>query len=169
MSEEIINRVANSGLITFDLEAYYNPGERASIDLKELLFKGLILREKDLRDFADSEDWTKYQGKLVTVFCSTDAVIPTWAYMLIGTKLQPFANRIFYGNPEMMEQQLYHEVLSQINIEDFRDARVVVKGCGNLPVPVGAYLEITRILTPVVKSLMFGEPCSTVPIFKRKA
>lgn len=168
MSEEIINRVANSGLITFDLEVYYPKGERASIDLKDLLYKGLILREKDIREFAETEDWSKYLNKLVTVFCSTDAVIPTWAFMLIGTKLQPFAARIFYGNPEALELQLYMEALSNINPEDFKDARVVVKGCGDLPVPVGAYLEITRLLTPVVKSLMFGEPCSTVPIYKRK-
>lgn len=168
MSDENIieNKVAKSGLITLDLEEFYTPGIRTLIDLKDNLFRGLILKEKDFREFVKETDWSQYKDHFVAVFCSADAVIPTWAYMLIASRLQPFAKRIIFGNLEALENVLYLEKLSQINPEDYSNSRLIIKGCGNLPVPPGAYLEITRILSPFVKSLMFGEPCSTVPVLK---
>jgi hypothetical protein len=167
METPIINKVSLSALITIDLEEYYTEGERAIIDIKEYLFRGLILRELDFREFIRTHDWQQYQNKLVAVWCSTDSVIPTWAYMLVASKLEPFVRRIIYGSLENLENVLYLEALTRIHIEDYRDKRIVVKGCGHKPVPAGAYLELTRMLTPVVKSIMYGEPCSTVPVFKR--
>lgn len=172
MNEQpIVNRVANSGLITFDLENFYRKGKRMVIDVKDQLFRGLILREKDFRDYIKSEDWSQYQDAFVAVYCSVDAVIPTWAYMLIAAELEPWAAKVVFGNEESLENALFMEDLQKVDPEQFRDARVVVKGCGDLPVPAGAYMEITRILSPVTKSIMFGEPCSTVPVKKssRKA
>jgi hypothetical protein len=164
--ETIVNKIANSNLSTLDLEEYYTPGKRAVIDIKDQLFKGLILKEKDFREYVKNTDWEQYQDQFVAVYCSTDAVIPTWAYMLVSSRLQPFAKRIIYGNLEALENVLYLESLAKINPANFQDTRLIIKGCGNLPVPAGAYLEITRILSPVVKSIMFGEPCSTVPVLK---
>lgn len=168
MADEIINKVAQSGLVSFDLEEYYTPGERMAFDISPVLYEGLILKEKDFRNFAREHDWSRYKDKLVAVFCSTDAIVPTWAYMLLVTRLQPFAKKVVFGTPERLEEVLYTESLSRINPEEFRDQRVVIKGCSNLPVPVFAYTEITRMLTPVAKSIMYGEPCSTVPLFKKK-
>lgn len=169
MSEQIIeNKVANSGLITIDLEEFYSPGERVVIDLKDYLFRGLILREKDFRDFVKSHDWKSYQNKFVAVFCSADAVIPTWAYMLVSAHLQPFAKKIVFGNLEVLENQLYRDSLALLDVTSYQNCRLVIKGCSKIDVPAGAYLEITRLLTPVVKSIMFGEPCSTVPVWKNK-
>jgi hypothetical protein len=168
MSEEIINKVAQSGLITIDLEEYYEYGERILIDIKEQLFQGVILREKDFREYLKNENWEKYKDKYVAIHCSADAIIPTWAYMLLAIHLEPFAKKIVYGNLEALETNLYNEKLAGINIELYRDARIVIKGCGNLPVPKSAYVELTRILRPVAKSIMYGEPCSTVPLYKKK-
>lgn len=168
MSEEIINKVAQSGLVTINLEDYYEPGERFLIDIKDQLFHGQILREKDFRDFVKSENWEKYQNKMVAITCSADAIVPIWAYMLMAIQLEPYAKRIFFGDLEVLESNLFSEKLKQINLDLFRDARVVIKGCGNLPVPKSAYVELTRLLRPVVKSIMYGEPCSTVPLFKKK-
>ncbi|MFN6038574.1 MAG: DUF2480 family protein [Bacteroidota bacterium] len=168
MSEEIINKVAQSGLITIDLEEYYEYGERILIDIKEQLFQGVILREKDFREYLKNENWEKYRDKFVAIHCSADAIIPTWAYMLLAIHLEPFAKKIVYGNLEALETNLYNEKLAGINIELYRDARIVIKGCGNLPVPKSAYVELTRILRPVAKSIMYGEPCSTVPLYKKK-
>lgn len=164
--DTIVNKVANSNLSTLDLEEFYTPGERAVIDIKDQLFKGLILKEKDFREYVKTTHWEQYKDQFVAVYCSTDAVIPTWAYMLVSSRLQPFAKRIIYGNLEALENVLYLESLAKINPTDFQDTRLIIKGCGNLPVPAGAYLEITRLLSPVVKSIMFGEPCSTVPVLK---
>jgi len=167
MEEEIINRVAESGLIEINLEDYYPKGERVLIDVKKNLFHGLILKEKDFREFIKNEDWKKYQDTFVAVTCSADAIVPTWAYMLIAASLQPFAKAIVFGDLKTLETILFNDALSKINPEDFRDKKLIVKGCGNLPVPESAYVEITRILTSVAKSIMFGEPCSTVPVMKR--
>jgi len=165
--EPIVNKVAASGLTTIDLEDYYLKGDRILFDIKDLLFQGLILREKDFREFVKNEDWSKYQDKYVAVFCSTDAIVPTWAYMLLTTQLEPFAKKVIFGNLDTLETILYNETLQKININDFKDARIVIKGCGNLPVPPSAYVELTRLLRPVVKSIMYGEPCSTVPLYKQ--
>lgn len=168
MEEEIINRVKQSGLTEINLEDFYPKGERVLIDVKDNLFQELILKEKDFREFVKSENWKKYQEKLVAITCSADAIVPTWAYMLIATSLQSFAKKIVFGDLKILETILFIESLSKINIEDFREKKVVIKGCGNLPVPESAYVELTRLLTPVAKSIMFGEACSTVPIMKKK-
>ncbi|PWK22980.1 uncharacterized protein DUF2480 [Arcicella aurantiaca] len=169
MEEElIINKVANSGLITFDLEDLYDKGERIVYDLKDNLFMGMILKEKDFRDFLKTHDWSQYAGKNIAITCSEDAIVPTWAYMLLTTKLQPVANSVVFGSLEELENKLFFDALQKVNIEDYRGARVVVKGCSKVPVPTAAYVEITRLLQPVVQSLMFGEPCSTVPLYKKK-
>lgn len=169
MEEElIINKVTNSGLITFDLEDLYDKGERVIYDLKDNLFMGMILKEKDFRDFLKSHDWTQYAGKNIAITCSEDAIIPTWAYMLLTIKLQPVANSVVFGTLEELENKLFFDALQKVNIEEYRGARVVVKGCSKVPVPTAAYVEITRLLQPVVQSLMFGEPCSTVPLYKKK-
>lgn len=163
-----MNKVATSGLVTLDLEEYYHPGERVVYDIKNNLFQELILREKDFREFLKNHHWNAYQGKNVAVTCTADAIVPTWAYMLLAAYLEPYAHLVVFGDLADLENALYQQALSQIDVEAFRDARVVIKGCGDKPVPTFAYVEITRLLKPVVKSLMYGEPCSTVPIYKRK-
>ena len=167
-TEPIINRVAKSGLVTLDLEDYYHSGERVVYDLKDNLFMGLILKEKDFREFLKTHDWTQYAGKNVALTCSEDAIVPTWAYMLLTIQLQPYANTIVFGSLADLEEKLYFDAIAQINPDDYRDARVVIKGCSKVPVPVAAYVEITRVLRPVTQSLLFGEPCSTVPLYKRR-
>lgn len=167
MEQTIINKVTQSSLITLDLEDFYPKGERVVYDLKNNLFQELILKEKDFREFLKSNDWTSYQDKNVSIICSVDAIIPTWAYMLLAIHLEPFAHYFVFGNLKALEQALFQKALAQINLEDYRDKKVVIKGCGNLPIPEFAYIEITRLLKSTVASLMFGEPCSTVPLYKK--
>jgi Protein of unknown function (DUF2480) len=167
--ELIINKVAQSGLVTLDLEEHYHSGERVVYDLKDNLYMGLILKEKDFRAFLKTHDWTQYSGKNVAVTCTEDAIVPTWAYMLLTLHLSPHAHAVVYGTLEHLEEKLFYDAISTINVETYRDARVVVKGCSKHPVPTAAYVEITRRLLPVAQSIMFGEPCSTVPLYKRKA
>ncbi|MDO1450401.1 DUF2480 family protein [Rhodocytophaga aerolata] len=164
----LINKVANSGLLTLDLEDFYHPGQRVVYDITDNLFQGLILKEKDFREFLKTHDWTQYTDKNVAIICSADAIVPTWAYMLLATYLEPYANFFVFGSLETLEEALFSHALAKLDLTSFKDARVVVKGCGNLPVPTYAYVEITRLLKPHAKSLMYGEPCSTVPIYKRK-
>ncbi len=165
--EKIINRVAKSPLALFDLEAYYHSGERVVFDVKDCLFQGLILREKDFRAFVKATDWSEMQGKNVAVICSVDAIVPTWAYMLLVSAISPFANEVIFGNLEDLEQVLYQRAFERINWEEFRGAKVVVKGCGKLPVPTFAYVEATQRLLKLASSIMYGEPCSTVPVYKK--
>jgi len=166
MQDEIINKVANSGLITIDLEEFYPKGERILFDIKPLLFHELILKEKDFREFIKQHDWASYQDKLVAIVCTADAIVPTWAYMLISIALEPFAKKIVFGNLETLEAVVFHEALNRISYEEYKDKRVVVKGCGNLPVTTNAYVELAKGLRPFAKSIMYGEPCSTVPLYK---
>ncbi|WP_410220363.1 DUF2480 family protein [Pedobacter sp.] len=168
IQENFINKVANSGLITFNLEDYYNKGERVVYDIKDNLFHGLILKEKDFRAFIKEHDWSQYTGKNIAIICSTDAIVPTWAYMLLANKMKPYANEVVFGNLEVLENILFTKALAHIDLNIYKDQRVVIKGCADLNVPVSAYVEITNLLTPVVKSIMYGEPCSTVPLYKRK-
>jgi hypothetical protein len=171
MSEEkeIVNRVTGSSLLTFDLEEYYQPGERVLFDLKDQLFQGLILREKDLRDFIKTNDWSFYKDKFVAITCSVDAVIPTWAYMLVAIAIKPYAKAVEFGTLEKLEERLFEDALSAIDWEQFRNAKIVVKGCSKVNVPASAYVKTVAKLQPVAASLMFGEACSTVPLFKRKS
>ena len=166
--DEIINKVANSGLVTIDLEELFPVGDRVAFDIKPILIEELLLREKDFREFVKSNDWSQYKDKFVAVFCSSEAIIPRWAWMLLASALEPFAKKIVFGNIERLEESLFHELISKLDIEMYRDQKVVIKGCSNKPVPISAYLELTTRLRPVVKSIMYGEPCSTVPVYKRK-
>ena len=166
MSEEIINKVASSGLITIDLEEFYPKGERVLFDLKPLLFHELILKEKDFREFIKEHDWAGYKDKMVAITCTADAIVPTWAFMLVSIALEPYAKKIIFGNLETLEAILFNEVLKSINYSDYQDKRIVIKGCGNLPVSTNAYVELVRGLKPFAKSIMYGEPCSTVPLYK---
>lgn len=167
MEREIVNRVAKSNLITFDLEEYFDKREVATIDMKDWLFQEIILREKDFRMSVKEHDWSQYKNMNIVITCSVDAIVPTWAYMLMTINLEPYANLVVIGSMEDLNSRLYNEALSKINIEEFRDAKVVIKGCSKVPVPSNAYVEITRLLTPVAASIMYGEPCSTVPLYKR--
>lgn len=165
--EEIINKVANSTLVTFNLEEYYHQGERVLLDIKDQLYQGMILREKDFRDFVKQHDWSQHQDKSVAIYCSVDAVVPTWAYMLLTTRLEPFAHTVVFGDLDDLEVALFREALAKVDPQDFKDAKIVIKGCSKVAVPTTAYVEITRLLRPVASSIMYGEPCSTVPIYKR--
>jgi hypothetical protein len=166
--EQIVNKVANSSLITFDLEAFYTPGERVLFDMKDLLHEGLVLREKDLRDFIKTHNWSQYENKFVAITCSADAIIPTWAFMLLAIALQPFAKRTIFGTLQELEIENYREVFSNIEWNKFKDAKVVIKGCSKVDVPVAVYVEAVNQLKPYAASLMFGEPCSTVPLYKKR-
>jgi hypothetical protein len=165
--EQFVNKVAESGIITLDLVSYI-PGEGAiaSFDLKPFLFREMILKEKDYREALKNHDWTVYSGKHVALFCSVDAIIPVWAYMLAATYLQPLAASVYFGTPAEATTALVYRNISAIDKQDYTDKRVVIKGCGDTPIPDAAYVAITEHLRPVVKSLMYGEPCSTVPIYK---
>jgi hypothetical protein len=165
---EIINRVSQSEIITLHLEDFYPREDPIIIDIKEQLWQGLVLKEKDFRTFIKLHNWQQYQNKHVAVYCSEDAIVPTWAYMLVASALCPFAKEIFFGNIEMFKTFLFNKAIQQLDVADFKDAKVVIKGCASKQVPTSAYLQITTLLQPVVKSLMFGEACSTVPVFKRK-
>ena len=168
MSDVIVNKVAESGLITLDLEQYYPKGEIVVFDMKDYLFMGLILKEKDFRAALQQLDWSQYQDKNVAVVCTVDAVIPVWAYMLVGSYLQPVAREIVFGSADELIKQVLLKNINQVDVTEFSDKRVVVKGCGEVPIGDYAYMAITQRLRPVAKSIMYGEPCSTVPIFKKK-
>jgi hypothetical protein len=168
IQENIINKVAQSGLVTLDPAQFYAPGERVVYDIKDNLFHGLMLREKDFREFVKTHDWAQYQDKNVAVTCTADAIVPAWAYMLLANRLAPYARQVVFGDAEVLETVLFVKEVAALDVEQYRDQRIVIKGCGDVPVPVSAYVELTQKLTPVAKSLMFGEPCSTVPIYKRK-
>lgn len=166
--EEIVNKVAASGLETINLEDYFPQGENLVFDMKDHLFMGMILKEKDFRASLQGLDWEQYRDKNVAVHCSADAIIPAWAYMLVMTYLEPIAKFVVVGNEETLQTVLFMKSLEALPVADFTDKRVVIKGCGDLPIGANAYAEITRLLRPVVKSIMYGEPCSTVPVYKKK-
>lgn len=168
MSEPFINKVAESGLITIDLEKYYPAAETAVFDLKDYLFMGMILKEKDFREALKAFDWSVYENKNVALTCSADAIIPVWAWMLAATYLQPVAKEIVMGDEKELHKKLFLDNINAININDFIDQRVVIKGCGEIPIADYVYMEITKLLRPVAKSIMYGEPCSTVPVYKKK-
>lgn len=166
MENEIINKVAQSPLVTIDLEDFYVDGERVLYDLKNNLYEELILREKDFRQFLKTHDWSTYQNKHVAIHCSADAIVPTWAYMLLTIKLEPFAKTIVFGDLVQLEEELFKAKLRKINPSDYQGKKIVIKGCSKIQVPISIYVELTRSLKPFVSSIMYGEPCSTVPIYK---
>jgi hypothetical protein len=168
MSEAFVNKVAESGLISFDLEEYYPKGNIIVFDLKGYLFMELILKEKDFRAALQTTDWEQYKGANVAITCSADAIIPMWANMLVASYLQPYAAQVVFGDEKKLISTLLLKNLAAVKGEAYTDSRVVVKGCGDLDIPEAAYVEITNILRPYVKSIMYGEPCSTVPIYKKK-
>jgi len=164
----LVNRVAESGIITLNLEDYFPNKEIIAFDIQKFLFRGLILREKDFRQALAELSWAEYTDKMVAVFCSAEAIIPLWAYQLIAVYLEPIAAKVVCGSIETLLTVHYHETLAKINLTEFSEKRIVVKGCGEKPVPAAAYLEIARLLRPVAKSLMYGEACSAVPLYKKK-
>jgi len=165
---EIVNRVAESNLVTFDLEEYYPEGERVLLDLSPWLFEGMILREKEFRKFISEQDWDQYKDNFVAIHCSTEAIVPAWAFMLITTKLQPYAARIIQGDLNDLETRLYSEVIHNLDMSQFRDKPVIIKGCSDKPVPLNAYVWATEKIQTVARSVMYGEACSSVPLYKRK-
>ncbi|NVK50961.1 MAG: DUF2480 family protein [Cyclobacteriaceae bacterium] len=164
---EIINRVAQSSLISLNLEEIYPKEERVLFDLQGFLFQGLVLREKDFRQSLKEHEWENYQGKWVAISCSADAIIPTWAYMLVATYLQPVALGFVIGDFESLEQNIVDQLVDSLDEKNFQDRPVVVKGCSSIEIPLYAYGKLVQKLQPVAKSLMFGEPCSTVPLYKK--
>jgi Protein of unknown function (DUF2480) len=169
MSEIITNKVAESGIITIDPANYIPAGETVVFDLKDHLFMGLMLKEKDFREALKKTDWEQYRDKNVAVTCSADAIIPVWAYMLVASYLQPVAKEIVMGDEKELLRQLFIKNISLININELADQRIVIKGCGDIPIGDYVYLELTKILRPVAKSIMYGEPCSTVPVYKKSS
>ena len=164
---EIVNRVTGSSIKMFDLEEYYIPGERVLIDIKDQLYQGLILKEKPFRDFIKNHNWSQYKDKFVAITCSEDAIVPTWAYMLLTAALQPYARTIVFGELADLETKIFYDAIARIDWHQFTDAKVVLKGCSKVAVPIAAYVEVTRLMRPYASSIMFGEPCSTVPVFKK--
>lgn len=168
MAEEIINRVANSKLITIDLEDYYPKGTRVVFDIKDWLFQELILKEKDFRQDVKNHDWSQYENSYVALTCSSDAIIPSWAYLLLTTELSLYAKKVVIGNLELLETVLYQRIINELDVSSFKDKPVIIKGCANKPIPPSAYTLLIEKIQPVAKTIMFGEACSTVPLFKRK-
>ena len=164
--KEIKNRVAESKLVTIDLEDYYQQGKRVVFDIKEWLFQELILKEKDFRNQVQNHDWSQYQGDFVVLSCSADAIIPSWAYLLITSQMSPFAQRIVVGDLVTLETAIYQEIISNLSIDDYKNKPIIIKGCANKPIPETAYIQLISRLIPIAKSVMYGEACSTVPLFK---
>ncbi len=167
MEEEIINRVANSKLVTFDLEDLYPKGERIQFDIADWLMEGIVLYEKQFREKADTFKWSEYQDKYVALFCSTDAIIPGWTYLFLSLKLAPFAKKVSVGSLDELESLLFSEILQQKDFSEFLDKPVIIKGCAHKPIPQNAYLLLAQKLQPFAKSIMYGEACSSVPLFKK--
>ncbi len=168
MAEEIINRVANSKLITFDLEEIYPKGERISFDISQWLLEGIVLRESEFRNKATEHNWSQYQDKFVALFCSTDAIVPGWAYLLLSLHLAPYAKKVTVGSLDELESILFTELLQNIDVSEYIDKPVIIKGCAHKPIPQNAYVLLAQRLQPIAKSIMYGEACSSVPLFKRK-
>jgi len=166
--KEIKNRVAESKLVTIDLEDYYSQGKRVVFDIKDWLFQELIIKEKDFREQVQNHDWSQYKDQFVALTCSVDAIIPSWAYLLITSQLSPFTQRIVVGNLVELETAIFQDIISTLPIDGYKDKPIIIKGCANKPIPETAYIQLISKLIPIAKSVMFGEACSTVPLFKSK-
>ena len=164
----LVNRVASSSLLTLNLEEFYPHEELMVFDMKDHLFMGLILKEKDFRAALAVYDWAQYTDKNVAIHCSADAIVPYWAYMLVSIAASAFAKRVICTTPDHFVELAYETALAQLDVEQYRDKRIVIKGCSKLPVPISAYVRLSALLAPVAKSMMYGEPCSTVPLYKKK-
>lgn len=169
MSDQIVNRVAASKLVTIDLEEFYPKGKRIALDISQWLYEGFVLREKEFRESLKTYNWSQFKGQYIALGCSTDAIVPSWAYLLISTYLSPVAERIVVGDKALLETVIYTELINNLPVEIYSDKPVIIKGCANLPVPETAKVQLLNKLYPVAKSIMFGEACSTVPLYKRKA
>ncbi|WP_299124620.1 DUF2480 family protein [uncultured Tenacibaculum sp.] len=167
MAEEIINRVANSKLITIDLEDFYPQGKRVVFDIKDWLYEGLILREKDFREQVKNHDWSQYQDSYVALTCSSDAIIPSWAHLLLTAQLSEYTSKVVVGNLELLETVIYQEIINSLDISEYEDKPIIIKGCANKPIPPSAYTLLIEKIQPIAKTLMFGEACSTVPLYKK--
>lgn len=168
MAEEIVNRVANSKLKVIDLEDYYPEGKRITFDIKDWLLEGLVLREKEFRQYVSEHNWSQYQDSYVALHCSTDAIVPDWAYMLISVYLEDFSKLTVIGSLEHLESILYTNIISEMDVSIYQDMPVIIKGCSNKPVPSNALVLLSQKLKPIARSIMFGEACSSVPLYKRK-
>ncbi|APY10720.1 hypothetical protein BWZ22_05455 [Seonamhaeicola sp. S2-3] len=168
MKDEIINRVANSKLITLDLEDFYPEGKRVLFDIKDWLFEGLVLREKDFRAQVLEFNWSQFQDCYIALTCSTDAIVPGWAYILLSIHLEPYAKKVIVGNLETLETSIYQDIINNLNTETFKGKPIIIKGCANKPVPQNAYIMLASKLKPLAKSIMYGEACSSVPLYKNK-
>ena len=168
MANKIVNRVSKSELKTIDLEDYYPKGERTVLDIKNWLFHEIILKETDFREHLKNHDWSQYQNKYVALNCSADAIIPSWAFMLITTYISPFAKKIVVGDLNNLETSIFQDIINTFPIDEFLGKPIIIKGCAHKPIPETAYIQLIEKLQPVAKSIMFGEACSTVPLFKNK-
>ncbi|MFN0200152.1 MAG: DUF2480 family protein [Bacteroidia bacterium] len=164
---EIINRIAQSPLITFKIEEHYPKGERVILDIKDQLFMGLILKEKDFRAFVKAHDWAQYQDKYVAIICSADAIVPVWAYMLLATQLEPICKMFVFGSLEELEIAVLNHALDKVDFSAFQDKPIVIKGCSEIKIPTAIYVEVTRRMRPFAKKISYGEPCSTVPLYSK--
>jgi len=168
LKDEIINRVANSKLITIDLEDFYPKGKRVLFDIKDWLFEGFVLREKDFRQQVADFNWSEYKDQYIALTCSTDAIIPGWAYMLISLNLEPFAKKVIVGDLEQLETSIYQDIINELDLTEYEGKPIIVKGCAHKPVPQNAYIMLSNKLKPLAKSIMYGEACSSVPLYKKK-
>ncbi|MEM6514623.1 MAG: DUF2480 family protein [Bacteroidota bacterium] len=168
MENEIVNRVALSKLMVVDLEDYYPEGERVLFDIKDWLYEGFVLREKDFRQKVKDYDWSKHENQFIALQCSSDAIVPVWAYMLITIALETYARKVILGSLEDLETSLYQDIINELDASPYQDKPLIIKGCAHKPVPPNAYLLLTKKLKPVAKSIMYGEACSSVPLYKRK-
>jgi hypothetical protein len=168
MSDEIINRVANSKLVVIDLEDFYVSGNRIIFDIKDWLFEGFVLREKDFRTHVEQHDWSQYNNSYVALTCSSDAIVPAWAYMLLTVHLEPFVKKVIIGDLEQLETSIYQSIIENLDVNIYKDKPLIIKGCSHKPVPTNAYILLSYKLKPIAKSIMYGEACSSVPLFKRK-
>lgn len=168
MSEEIVNRVAKSPLKNIDLEEFYPDGKRVLFDIKDWLFEGIILREKDFRESVKEHDWSQYQDCYVALTCSEDAIIPSWAYLLLSAELTPYAKKVVVGNLELLETSIFQEIISSMDISEYQDKPIIIKGCADKPIPASAFSFLIDRIQPIAKTIMYGEACSTVPLYKKK-
>jgi hypothetical protein len=168
MSDEIINRVANSKLVTINLEDYYPSGQRVVFDIKDWLYEGFVLREKEFRAQVASFDWSQYQDTYVALTCSSDAIIPGWAFLLLSVHLEPYAKKTIVGTLENLETSIYQDILNDLDVSSFEGKPIIIKGCSNKPVPQNAYIMLSNKIKPIAKSIMYGEACSSVPLYKSK-